>query len=55
MNFCRMSVLSIDDRKGKGKGKEREVDDGAEMGEALMAVPSLTKDDFVRQPPLHLA
>ncbi|GEM12313.1 WD-40 repeat-containing protein [Rhodotorula toruloides] len=45
MNFCRMSVLCLSDRKGKGK--EREMEDVPIMEEALMAVPSLTKDDFV--------
>ncbi|BGP50896.1 Astra associated protein 1 Asa1 [Rhodotorula kratochvilovae] len=45
MNFCRMSVCSLGVR-ATGKGKEREVDEeGGE--EALVAVPSLTKDDFV--------
>ncbi|GAA6010871.1 hypothetical protein JCM10207_003968 [Rhodosporidiobolus poonsookiae] len=42
MNFCRMSVLSLSAERGqtdiKGKGKERE---------GLVALPSLTKDDFV--------
>ncbi|BGP26949.1 Astra associated protein 1 Asa1 [Rhodotorula toruloides] len=51
MNFCRMSVLCLSDRKGKGK--EREMEDVPIMEEALMAVPSLTKDDFPRmQPPI---
>lgn len=46
MNFCRMSVMRLGDRKGKGKEREGQVD--AMPEEALMAVPSLTKDDFVR-------
>ncbi|BGP34618.1 Astra associated protein 1 Asa1 [Rhodotorula toruloides] len=45
MNFCRMSVMRFGDRMGKGKEREVEVDPVPE--EALMAVPNLTKDDFV--------
>ncbi|GAA5843240.1 hypothetical protein JCM9279_002033 [Rhodotorula babjevae] len=44
VSFCRMSVCSVRGSAREAKGKEREVD---EDEEALIAVPSLTKDDFV--------
>jgi len=46
MNFCRMSVCPLGGRSTKGK--EREVLEDEEGEEALVAVPSLTKDDVVR-------
>lgn len=50
-----MSVCSIRGRARPDKGKERAVDVGEESEEALIAVPSLTKDDFVRLCPSELS
>ncbi|GAA5985103.1 hypothetical protein JCM10908_002524 [Rhodotorula pacifica] len=53
MNFCRMSVLPLlkrEQQEGKGKGRadpNEEEEDLPEQGGALIAVPSLTKDEFV--------
>ncbi|GAA5910232.1 hypothetical protein JCM6882_001781 [Rhodosporidiobolus microsporus] len=47
MNFCRVSLLRLDGEvtAGGGKGKGKETGKGGE--EALVAVVSLTKDEFV--------
>ncbi|GAA5915880.1 hypothetical protein JCM5296_002521 [Sporobolomyces johnsonii] len=42
MNFCRMSVLEFSPGLSSAKGKGKAVE-----AEGLVAVPSLTKDDFV--------
>ncbi|GAA5928384.1 hypothetical protein JCM3775_000593 [Rhodotorula graminis] len=47
MSFCRMSVCLVGGRTREAKGKERAVEQDRPDEEALVAVPSLTKDDFV--------
>ncbi|GAA5895766.1 hypothetical protein JCM8208_005082 [Rhodotorula glutinis] len=47
MSFCRMSVCPVGRRAREDKGKERAVEQDDEVDEALIAVPSLTKDDLV--------
>ncbi|GAA5936391.1 hypothetical protein JCM1841_002926 [Sporobolomyces salmonicolor] len=42
MNFCRISVLELSPGSSSAKGKGKAVE-----AEGLVAVPSLTKDDFV--------
>lgn len=53
MNFCRMSLCPLGSRPLEGQGEKAE--DHVEEDEALVAVPSLTKDEVVRRLPCRVS